>query len=146
VGAQLREDDGGKSQLSQHTRGEVVSVIEHYRDRFNANDADGLAEIYAPDISFVNLAGRTFVGRQAIRDQQDSGFHGPLVHIRIELDVTGLSTLGRDHVLALVRQTIIDLNADGATSASTMTIILDKTSGSWLIRHLQNTPVSAVDA
>lgn len=64
--------------LSAATDHEVRSVIECYRDRFNDGDADGLAQIYTSDISFVNLGGVPFAGRDAIREQQANGFRGPL--------------------------------------------------------------------
>ena len=121
---------------------QIAIVAETYRDRFNANDADGLAGVYDADIVFVNLAGQTFHGREATRDQQARGFAGPLAHVTIDLHVEDLDPLSPHHVVARLRQTIHDPDhAVGTVSASVQTWVLDRTSGSWLIRHLQNTPI-----
>jgi hypothetical protein len=50
-------------------------VIECCRDRFNDGGADGLAQIYTSDISFVNLGGLPFAGRDATKRLRSSNDH-----------------------------------------------------------------------
>lgn len=61
-------DKGGDTIREEHPMGSHRKLLDHYVERYNAGDLDGVMDLYADDSS-QRMPDGTFVGRSAIRDR-----------------------------------------------------------------------------
>ena len=84
----------------------ITALIASWTDAWNAHDADALARLVAPDVEFVNVAGRWLRGRSEFLDWHRSIHQAHLKHSSWTTRQYRLRQVNRDLILAHLEWTI----------------------------------------
>jgi uncharacterized protein (TIGR02246 family) len=126
---------------------DVRAVLNRLAEAWNAGDAAAYGRLFTEDADYVTFFGMNFPGREAIESSHRALFEGPLKGSTL----TG--QLGAEARVRFVRPDVAVVLAGGGSSlagadvpdegrASTVTFVLVRDGGEWLITAFQNTRVS----
>jgi len=121
---------------------DVVSVVTHWAEAFNANDVDSLVDLYAPDATLIGTTGPSLIeGKNAVHSYFSRlANSGDKVSVEVSKAivlhddvayVTGLYTFGG------VR------HGQARTTQAAFTLVLVKRGSNWLIVHHHSSRRSA---
>ena len=126
---------------------EVRDVLGRLTDAWNAGDAAAYGRLFTEDADYVTFFGVNFPGREAIESTHRALFEGPLRGSKL----TG--SPGQEAKVRLVRPDVAVAVVGGGSSLtgaevgdegreSTVSFVLVREEGEWLITAFQNTRVS----
>ncbi|MEV7094169.1 SgcJ/EcaC family oxidoreductase [Amycolatopsis sp. NPDC051045] len=126
---------------------DVRGVLGRLADAWNSGDAAAYARLFTEDADYVTYFGLNFPGRDAIESAHRALFEGPLKGSKL----TG--QLGASAKVRFVRPDVAVVVVGGGSSLtgadttdegreSTVSFVLVREGGEWLITAFQNTRVS----
>jgi uncharacterized protein (TIGR02246 family) len=126
---------------------DVRAVLDRLTEAWNAGDAAAYGRLFTEDADYVTFFGMNFPGREAIESSHRALFEGPLKGSTL----TG--RLGAEAKVRFVRPDVAVVLVGGGSSLtgadvpdegreSTVTFVLVREDGDWLITAFQNTRVS----
>ncbi|MEV4058022.1 SgcJ/EcaC family oxidoreductase [Amycolatopsis sp. NPDC049688] len=126
---------------------EVRGVLDRLTDAWNCGDAAAYGRLFTEDADYVTFFGVNFPGREAIESSHRALFEGPLKGSKL----TG--SLGEEAKVRFVRPDVAVVVVGGGSSLtgaevadegreSTVSFVLVREGGEWLITAFQNTRVS----
>ncbi|HET6710186.1 SgcJ/EcaC family oxidoreductase [Amycolatopsis sp.] len=126
---------------------EVRGVLGRLADAWNSGDAAAYGRLFTEDADYVTFFGVNFPGREAIESSHRALFEGPLRGSKLTGSPDGAAKV------RFVRPDVAVAVADGGSSltgaevgdqgrASTVSFVLVREEGEWLITAFQNTRVS----
>jgi uncharacterized protein (TIGR02246 family) len=118
----------------------VDQVLEGLAAAWNAGDVDVYAEYFASDADFVDVLGRIWRGRDAIRRIHRANFDTIHKGSRVNVEQLTTRSLGDDLAVAHVRGMIsVPAGPLAGDSQSTQTLVLHNEGGQWQITAFHNT-------
>ncbi|WP_410673442.1 SgcJ/EcaC family oxidoreductase [Amycolatopsis sp. cmx-4-68] len=129
------------------TEADVRAVLGRLTQAWNDGDAAAYGRLFTDDADYVTFFGLNFPGREAIESSHRALFEGPLKGSKL----TG--ALGATAKVRFVRPDVTVVVAGGGSSLtgtdtpdegreSTVSFVLVREDGEWLITAFQNTRVS----
>lgn len=126
---------------------DVRGVLDRLTDAWNSGDAAAYGRLFTEDADYVTFFGANFPGREAIESSHRALFEGPLRGSKL----TG--ALGGEAKVRFVRPDVAVAVVGGGSSLtgaevadegreSTVSFVLVREEGEWLITAFQNTRVS----
>ncbi|MEV6640492.1 SgcJ/EcaC family oxidoreductase [Amycolatopsis sp. NPDC051371] len=126
---------------------DVRAVLGRLTEAWNSADAAAYGRLFTEDADYVTFFGMNFPGREAIESSHRALFEGPLKGSKL----TG--RLGASANVRFVRPDVAVVVAGGGSSVtgadtadegrdSTVSFVLVREDGEWLITAFQNTRVS----
>lgn len=126
---------------------EVRAVLERLTAAWNDGDATAYGRLFTEDADYVTFFGMNFPGREAIESSHRALFEGPLKGVKL----TGRP--GAEAKVRFVRPDVAVAVVGGGSSLtgsdtsdegreSTVSFVLVREDGEWLITAFQNTRVS----
>jgi uncharacterized protein (TIGR02246 family) len=126
---------------------DVRAVLGRLTEAWNSADATAYGRLFTEDADYVTFFGMNFPGREAIENSHRALFEGPLKGSKL----TG--QLGASAKVRFVRPDVAVVVAGGGSSVtgadtadegrdSTVSFVLVREDGEWLITAFQNTRVS----
>lgn len=126
------------------TPAEPRAVAEGFVQAWNRQDADGIAALFTPDATFVNVVGFWWTNQQQIRFNHDYGFTHMFGHSTMVLTKSSTRMLGQDAAVVLASWRMSGQVAPDGTPGGERTGVLSLTvtrqgGGAWLAVHAHNT-------
>lgn len=126
------------------TLAEPRSVADGFMEAWNRQDADGIAALFVPDATFVNVVGFWWTNQQQIRFNHDYGFTHMFGHSTMDLTKASTRMLGQDAAVVVASWRMRgQVGPDGApggerTGVVSFTVARQE-GGGWLAVHAHNT-------
>ena len=119
------------------------AVARAFFDRWNDQDAEGIAALFAEDADFVNVVGLWWRNRRAIRKAHDYGFRRIFQRAKVEITELSLRELTPDvHIVHTVSTLDGQTGTDGRTTArrvAVITLVTRRAASGFEIVSCQNT-------
>jgi uncharacterized protein (TIGR02246 family) len=107
---------------------------------WNAHDAHGFAQLFAPDADVIDVRGSQWHGRDATELMIARAFASVFAKSSLRIDAVNVRSLSPDLALAYVNWTMTGIGSGGDVARSGIqTQVLKKIDDRWLILSFQNT-------
>ncbi|MEM1046045.1 MAG: SgcJ/EcaC family oxidoreductase [Pseudomonadota bacterium] len=119
------------------------TVARAFFDRWNDNDADGLAALFSEDADFVNVVGLWWRNRRAIRKAHDYGFRRIFQNAQLEIVELAVRELSDDihivHTVSILRGQTGPDGAPAGERVAVISMVTRRGAAEFEIVSLQNT-------
>jgi uncharacterized protein (TIGR02246 family) len=122
---------------------EAVRGVVEAADRLQS-DADGFAGLLTPDVALVNFGGRRVLGRDNVHEAMRQALQTPMAQVYTRNELVDVRFPGPDvAVVSSIKHISDEREAADAPLAQrgSMTFVLVKEDGRWLIALAQTTPI-----
>jgi uncharacterized protein (TIGR02246 family) len=122
----------------------AIRAVVSEADR-RQSDADGFGQLLAEDVALVNFGGRRVLGRDNLVDAMRQALQTPYAHVYMRNELVDVRFPRPDVAIVSCIKHISDerRNADAPlVERGSMTFVLVKERGSWLIALAQTTPIA----
>ena len=113
------------------------------------SDAEGFSQLLAEDVALVNFGGRRVLGRDNVRQAMQQALTSPFADVYTKNELVDVRFLRPDVALVSCIKHISDERKPSAKDAGaslsargSLTFVLVKEQGSWLIAMTQTTPIT----
>jgi uncharacterized protein (TIGR02246 family) len=125
--------------------GAVNSVLRAFEEAWNRHDMDSLANLFADDADFVNVLGKQWLGRAAIKEAHVASHTTILKNSRLAIGQTSVRFLKPDVAVTRSRWDLTGHTTPAGVGApprkGILTNVLVKSKGRWQIVVTQNTDI-----
>ena len=149
-GAPTVSHDPTATPVSPADAAAIQRVLAHQTDAWNRHDMDAFVAETTPDVTWVNVVGMHWRGREAVR-RAHVAFHKGMFAQSTMLppEIADLRELAPGMVVVVYHSKVegVGRTPDGApypADGAIMTMILIKTGDGWRITHAHNTNVNAM--
>ncbi|MBA2627332.1 MAG: nuclear transport factor 2 family protein [Gemmatimonadales bacterium] len=111
---------------------EISTTRQAYQDAFNKHDYAALSAMYAPDAVVLAVDGRTYSGRDAIREALTAAPHSTITLTSNSVKVFGATA----YDIGTIRTT----NDDGTTSNAQYLVVTRRDRNNWLLTSVAVIP------
>lgn len=122
----------------------IVDIVNHFAEAWNKNQGRGIADNYAQNADFVNVAGMQFSGKQEIEQVHNQFLKTSAKGSFFQITNLKIREAKPDLVIAQVNWKLSNIQTSGhqphpGTMTGIFTHVLVKDNGKWEIESSQNT-------
>jgi uncharacterized protein (TIGR02246 family) len=131
--------------LDARDRQDIEDIVNHFADAWNNNQGNGIADDYAQDADFVNIAGMAFSGKQEIQQVHNQFHKTSAKGSNFQITNLKIREVKPDVAIVHVNWTLSNIQTPGQQRANPGTMkgifthVLVKNNGKWEIQSSQNT-------